>query len=51
MQAILNQLVYFGFFQSLFLIGIYTFSPKKRANINGFMYVFVCIVTIGILGL
>lgn len=50
MQEILNQLVYFGFFQSLFLIGIYTFSPKKRANINGFMYVFICVVTIGLLG-
>ncbi|WP_237276887.1 AraC family transcriptional regulator [Tenacibaculum ovolyticum] len=50
MQEILNQLIYFGFLQSLFLISIYAFSQKKRTSINRFMFVFVCVVTIGLLG-
>ncbi|PKH49642.1 AraC family transcriptional regulator [Tenacibaculum sp. Bg11-29] len=50
MQEILNQLVYFGFLQSLFLISIYMFSLKKRASVNGFMIAFVCVITIGLLG-
>ncbi len=50
MQTILNQLVYFGFFQSVFLLVTYFVSSKKRKHINGFMIFFVFIVTIGLLG-
>ena len=50
MQEILNQFVYFGFFQSLFLIVVYVSSQNKRASINGFMFAFVCVVAIGLLG-
>ena len=50
MLTILNQLVYFGFFQSLFLLAIYLFSFKKRAKINGFMAFLITILFIGLLG-
>ncbi len=50
MQTILNQLVYFGFFQSVFLLVTYFVSSKKRKYINEFMIVFVFVVTIGLLG-
>ena len=50
MQTLLNQLVYFGFFQSILLLAIYTFSPSKRKFINGYLALFVAIITIGLLG-
>ena len=50
MQTLLNQLVYFGFFQSLFLLLIYLFSSKKRKQINGYMTFFVGILFIGLSG-
>ncbi len=50
MQAILNQLVYFGFLQSLLLLVIYLFSPKKRRNINAFMSFLLLTLLIGLLG-
>lgn len=50
MQIILNQLVYFGFFQSLFLLGIYLFSFKNRKHINKFMVILIAIVSLGLLG-
>ena len=50
MQTILNQLVYFGFFQSIFLLFIYLFSPKRRKTINGFMAFLIVILFVGLLG-
>ena len=50
MQTILNQLVYFGFFQSLFLLLVYLFSSKKRKQINGYMIFFIGILLIGLSG-
>ncbi len=50
MQTILNQLIYFGFFQSLFLLSIYLFSLKKRKHINGFMAFLIVTLLIGLLG-
>lgn len=50
MQTILNQLVYFGFLQSLFLLLVYLFSPKKRKQINGYMTFFIGILLIGLSG-
>ncbi len=50
MQLLLNQLVYFGFFQSMLLLVIYTLSPKKRKHINGYMALFIGVLGIGLLG-
>ena len=50
MQSILNQLVYFSYFQSLFLLCIYLLFPKNRKNINGYIVFFVLILSIGLSG-
>jgi len=50
MQILLNQLVYFGFLQSLFLLTVYLFSPKKRRHINGYMAFLILVFLIGLLG-
>lgn len=50
MQTFLNQLVYFSFFQSLFLLFVYLVSPKSRKNINGYIIFFIAILTIGLSG-
>ncbi len=50
MKILLNQLVYFGFFQSLFLLCIYLFSAKKRKNINGYIAFLVFVLLIGLSG-
>lgn len=50
MQSFINQVVYFGFFQSLFLIFIYLFSPKNRRNINGYVAFLVIVLMIGLIG-
>ncbi|WP_378180920.1 helix-turn-helix domain-containing protein [Aquimarina sp. SS2-1] len=46
----MNQLVYFAYFQSLFLLIIYAFSPNKRKNINSYIVVLVCVLAIGLTG-
>lgn len=50
MQTLLNQLVYFGFFQSLLLLFIYGVSPKNRKRINGYMAFFIGVVSFGLIG-
>ncbi|WP_281541143.1 AraC family transcriptional regulator [Maribacter aestuarii] len=50
MQTLLNQLVYFGFFQSLFLLGFYLFSAKNRKNVNGYTAFLILVLFIGLLG-
>lgn len=50
MQTFLNQLVYFGFFQSLFLLIIYAFSSKNRKNINGYVVFLIFVLLIGLSG-
>lgn len=50
MEQVLNQLVYFGFLQSLFLLGIYIFSPLKRKNINPYLLVLIGALFVGLLG-
>ncbi len=50
MQSFLNQLVYFGYFQSIFLLCIYLFSAKNRKNINGYVAFFVVVLAIGLSG-
>lgn len=50
MQTLVNQLVYFGFFQSLFLLGVYLFSAKNRKNINGYIAFLIFVLLIGLSG-
>ena len=50
MQVLLQQLVYFGFFQSVLLLLIYLLSPKKRRYIDGYMALLIAILSLGLLG-
>lgn len=50
MQVLLQQLVYFGFFQSLLLLLIYLLSPKKRRHISGYMAFLITVISFGLLG-
>ena len=50
MQTVLNQLVYFGFLQSIFLLLIYLFVPKKRKNMNPYLLFLVGTLAFGLLG-
>lgn len=50
MQAAYNQFVYFGFFQSLFLMTIYLVSPKTRSSINGYLVFLVGTLLISLSG-
>jgi len=50
MQSFLNQLVYFAYFQSLFLLVIYAFSPSKRKTINQYIVILVLVLSIGLTG-
>ncbi len=50
MQIVLNQLVYFGFFQCIFLLGIYLFSVKKRKKMNGYLVFLILVLLIGLSG-
>ncbi|MCK8523742.1 helix-turn-helix domain-containing protein [Aquimarina sp. D1M17] len=50
MQLFLNQLVYFGYFQSVFILFIYMFSPQKRKSINRYIVFLVLVLTIGLTG-
>ncbi|MEM8527668.1 MAG: helix-turn-helix domain-containing protein [Bacteroidota bacterium] len=48
MQVIYDQLVYFAFFQSIFLLGIYTLSPSSRKNVNGYLAFLIFVLLIGL---
>jgi len=50
MRTFLNQLVYFGYFQSLFLLCIYLLSPKRRKSINRYIAFLVWVLTVGLTG-
>ena len=50
MQLLLNQLVYFGFLQAIFLLGIYVFSEKYRKNINGYLAFLIAVLVVGLSG-
>lgn len=50
MQELLNQLIYFGFFQSVILLLVYLFSSRKRRHINGYMAFLIVTLLIGLLG-
>lgn len=50
MEVLLNQLVYFGFLQAIFLLGIYLFSQKNRKNVNGYLAFLIAVLIIGLSG-
>lgn len=50
MQAIFNQLIYFGFFQGLLLLFIYTFSSQSRKSINAYLVVLIIVLLVGLVG-
>ena len=50
MQAILNQLVYLAFLQSVFLLISYAFSRKIRKTVNPYLIVLISVMMIGLLG-
>jgi len=50
MAAVLEQLVNFGFFQSLLLLFIYLFSPRNRNQINGYLAFLVLVLAMGLSG-
>lgn len=50
MENFTNQLIYFSFFQSIFLLIIYLISPKKRKNLNSYIIVFVFVLLLGLSG-
>lgn len=50
MESVLNQLVYFGFLQGLFLLCIYGFSAKSRKNSNGYLTFLIIVLMVGLSG-
>lgn len=48
MVVILNQLVYFAFFQGLFLLIIFCVSRKKRRQINVFLLILIMFLVMGL---
>lgn len=50
MLTFVNQLVYFAFFQSLFLLCAYLFSKKNRKQINGYIAFLIFVLFIGLSG-
>ncbi len=50
MEKVLNQLVYFGFLQAVFLICIFLFSSKMRRMVNPYLGILVVALFIGLSG-
>ena len=50
MQTLLNQLVYFAFFQTIFLLGTFCFSSKKRKRVNRYLIILIIALGIGLTG-
>lgn len=48
MNAILNQITYFAFFQSLLLISIFLVSAARRKRINSYLLILVCVLLLGL---
>lgn len=49
-MQLLPNLVYFAFFQSLFLLAIFTFSRKVRKSVNRYLIVLICVMLLGLSG-
>jgi len=50
MDKVLNQLVYFGFLQAIFLICIFLFSGKMRRMVNPYLGILVVALFVGLSG-
>ncbi len=50
METLLNQFVFFGFFQSILLLAIYAFSSERRRNISGYLTVLIAVLLLGLSG-
>ena len=50
MELLLNQLVYFAFFQSIFLILLFAWRKDQRQLINGYFIVLAVVLLIGLSG-
>lgn len=50
MEKVLNQLVYFGFLQAVFLICIFLFSNKMRKIVNPYLGILVVALFVGLSG-
>lgn len=50
MDTLLNQLVYFAFFQSIFLLVLFAWSKEQRETINGYFVVLAAVLLIGLSG-
>lgn len=50
MQPIVNQLIYFGFFQGIFLLAIFLISPQGRKQANGYLLVLILVLLLGLAG-
>ena len=49
-QSVIDQMVYFAYFQSILLTFIYGVSSKNRKRINPFLAIFVAVLVIGLTG-
>lgn len=49
-MQLLPHLVYFAFFQSLFLLAIFTFSRKVRKSVNRYLIVLISVMLVGLSG-
>ena len=50
METFLNQLVFFAFFQSIFLLAFFTVAKEQRSRINGYFIVLAVVLLIGLSG-
>ncbi|MEL6538460.1 MAG: AraC family transcriptional regulator, partial [Bacteroidota bacterium] len=50
MRHLLDHFTIFAFFQTLFLIVIFTVSARKRRRINAYLLVLVCLLMVGLVG-
>lgn len=50
MELILNQLIYFGFLQAVFILAVYLFSSPKENRIDGYLMVLVAVLLLGLSG-
>ncbi|MEO0341631.1 MAG: AraC family transcriptional regulator, partial [Bacteroidota bacterium] len=50
MAVVLNQLLFFAFFQCLFLLVIFTISSRKRQRVNLFLWILIITLMVGLIG-
>ena len=50
MELFVQQMTWFGFLQSLFLLGVFLISPRTRSTSNGFIILLITVLSMGLLG-